>query len=108
MTKFTDDISDEELKALLDDLDGKEEKPLSNKTIKFVRMADVEPEPVSFLWEPYIPLGKITLLEGDPGCGKTWVALAIASAISTGSPLPDSENGRCIMRREPGSVIYLT
>ncbi|MDF9408268.1 MAG: DNA repair protein RadA [Pelotomaculum sp. PtaB.Bin013] len=113
MSKHIDDISDEELKALLDDLDGKQsqekkQKPADGKEIKFVRMSDVKPEEVSWLWDPYVPLGKITLLEGDPGCGKTWAALAIASAISTGSALPDGDSGRCIMKRAPGKVIYLT
>ncbi|MFC1917914.1 bifunctional DNA primase/polymerase, partial [Chloroflexota bacterium] len=36
---------------------------------------------VNFLWEPYIPIGKLTLLEGDPGVGKSWVTLAIATAV---------------------------
>ncbi len=49
-----------------------------------VRLSDVQSEEVSWLWEPYIPLGKLTLLEGDPQAGKTWVALAIAAAITTG------------------------
>ena len=42
-----------------------------------------------FLWEPYIPLGKVTLIEGDPGLGKSWLTMEIAAAISTGDPLPD-------------------
>jgi len=45
-------------------------------------LADIEPEEVAFLWKPYIPIGKLTLLEGDPGIGKTWAALQIAAAVS--------------------------
>lgn len=45
-------------------------------------LADVDPEPVSWLWEPYLPAGKLTILEGDPGAGKTWVALAICAQLT--------------------------
>ncbi len=59
--------------------------------IGLVCMADVEPETVSWLWLPYIPKGKLTLLEGDPGIGKSWVSLAIATAVSLGNGLPGAE-----------------
>ena len=55
------------------------------------RLSEVEPVEVDWLWEPYIPLGKLTLLEGDPGLGKSWLSLAIASALSLGSALPEGE-----------------
>lgn len=47
-----------------------------------VRMSDVEPETVSWLWYPYIPRGKVTLIEGDPGKGKSWLTLAISTTLS--------------------------
>ena len=59
--------------------------------ISLVCIAEVEPETVSWLWLPYIPLGKLTLLEGDPGIGKSWVSLAIATAVSLGKGLPGTE-----------------
>ena len=59
--------------------------------ISLVCIADVEPETVSWLWPPYIPRGKLTLLEGDPGIGKSWVSLAIATAVSLGKGLPGTE-----------------
>ncbi|MFC2018737.1 AAA family ATPase [Chloroflexota bacterium] len=59
--------------------------------ISLVCIADVEPETVSWLWLPYIPRGKLTLLEGDPGVGKSWVSLAIATAVSLGRGLPGTE-----------------
>jgi hypothetical protein len=51
-------------------------------------LADIAPQAVSFLWDPYLPLGKLTLLEGDPGQGKSWLAAAIAAAGSRGRGLP--------------------
>ncbi len=52
------------------------------------RAADVAPQAVSFLWRPYLPCGKLTLLEGDPGQGKSWIAAALATAGSRGDGLP--------------------
>lgn len=72
-----------------------------------VRLSDVEPEEVFWLWEPYIPLGKLTFLEGDPGIGKTWLALQLAAIISRGDPFPGPD-GVPRERREPGNVVYLT
>lgn len=72
-----------------------------------VRLADVEPEEVRWLWYPYIPLGKITILEGDPGAGKTWLALRLAAAVSNGDPLPGLD-GVPRERREPANVLYLS
>jgi hypothetical protein len=68
----------------------REYKP-KESDISLVCMADVEAETVSWLWHPYIPLGKPTLLEGDPGVGKSWVSLAIATAVSLGKGLPGTE-----------------
>lgn len=66
------------------------------------QLSSVTPEPVSWLWEPYIPRRKITLLEGDPGCGKTWVALSIASVLSHGNRWPVGGHARV------GRTLYLT
>lgn len=56
-----------------------------------VRLADIEPVETRWLWRPYIPLGKVTLVEGDPGQGKSWLTLAIASVVSTGGSFPDGQ-----------------
>ena len=57
-------------------------------TLKIITMRDVVPEQVKWLWEPYIPYGKISLIQGDPGDGKTTTANAIAAAVSSGMALP--------------------
>jgi putative DNA primase/helicase len=54
-------------------------------------LADVQAEEVEFLWQPYIPLGKITILEGDPGEGKSTIMAAIATSGSLGMGLPGME-----------------
>ncbi|MCP4583666.1 MAG: AAA family ATPase [candidate division Zixibacteria bacterium] len=76
----------ESLKRLI--TEAPEWKPSrDNKAVGLVCMADVEAEEVDWLWFPYIPKGKLTLLEGDPGVGKSWVSLAIATAVSLGKGL---------------------
>jgi RecA-family ATPase len=54
-----------------------------------VILSDVEPERVTWLWEGYLPRGKVVILDGDPGVGKSTVSLDIAARITTGSPMPD-------------------
>ena len=56
---------------------------------------------VDWLWYPYIPFGKITLLQGDPGCGKSTLMMNIISAVSKGTSLPD-----CRKLKKPMHVIY--
>ena len=46
---------------------------------------------VQWLWHPYIPFGKLTIIQGNPGEGKTTLALRLAAACSTGTPLPGME-----------------
>ena len=66
------------------------------------KLSEVELQKVNWLWYPYIPYGKITIIQGDPGEGKTTLALRLAAACSTGQALP----GMKII--EPFNVIYQT
>jgi hypothetical protein len=54
----------------------------------FKLASDVEPQDVDWLWEPWLPYGMLTMLDGDPGIGKSFLALEIAARISIGSPMP--------------------
>ena len=47
--------------------------------------SEVEPQPVDWLWYPYLPYGKITLLQGDPGEGKSTFALQLAAILTKGA-----------------------
>ena len=61
--------------------------------LKLIKMGDIQPEPVEWLWEPYIPRGAISLIQGDGGMGKTSSSLAIAAAVSRGNALPGGIDG---------------
>jgi len=65
-------------------------------------LADVEPVDIRWLWPGRIPLGRITLLVGRPGEGKSFLTTYMASRISTGSPWPDGSE--C----PQGSVILVS
>ena len=56
------------------------------------RLSDVEPEDVTWLWQDRIPFGKLTLICGDPGLGKSFVTLDCAARFSRGLPWPDGQN----------------
>jgi putative DNA primase/helicase len=64
---------------------------------RIVPVSDFKPVSVNWLWEPYIPAGKITLVYDDPGIGKTYFLSKLASAVSSGKPTPDiwGESGDC-------------
>ncbi len=84
-----------------DPLENLVEAALTPADLDLVNLGDVEPESVHWLWFPRLPLGKITLLEGDPGTGKSYVSLALAAALSTGRALPGGE------ARDPANVLLL-
>jgi len=56
-------------------------------------LSHVTPDPVRWLWESYVPRGKLTLLDGDPGVGKSLVTIDLAARLSRGDALPDGS--RC-------------
>src|SRR5437879_1327567 len=58
-----------------------------------VRLHQVEPQSVSWLWPGRIPLGKLTILDGDPGLGKSTLALDLAARVSRGAAMPDGTPG---------------
>lgn len=69
-----------------------------------VCLADVEPEPLRWLWPGRIPLGKVALNFGDPGLGKTFVTLDMAARVSRGMAWPDAPGKPSV----PGGVVILT
>ena len=75
-----------------------------NVELKLIHMEDVVSKEVEWLWYPYIPYGKITIVEGDPGEGKTTLVLKLAAALSMGLPLPCDD----YKEYEPIHIIYQT
>lgn len=53
------------------------------------RLADIEPRQVSWIWPNYVPLGKLTIVEGHPGMGKTLALSDLIARITTGRTMPD-------------------
>lgn len=73
-----------------------------NNQLQLIRMLEMALQEVKWLWKPYIPFGKLIIIQGDPGEGKTTFALRLAAACSSGKALP------CIELTEPFHVIYQT
>jgi len=64
--------------------------------------SDIAPKPLRWLWPGRIPLGKLTLLIGDPGLGKSLLTADLASRVTRGTSFPDGSTS------EAGSVIFLS
>ena len=77
-------------------------EPPQEETVEIIRMSEVETQTVEWLWEPYIPFGKVTIVQGNPGEGKTTFALRLAAACTTGRELPNMKP------LPPFNVIYQT
>lgn len=75
------------------------------KVVNIISMDTVQEEEIKWLWKPYIPFGKLTIIQGDPGEGKTTFALQLAALLSLGKGFGENEN---IGVSEPVNVIYQT
>ena len=62
--------------------------------------SDVTAMPVNWLWQPYIAIGKITLLQGDPGCGKSSMMMNLIAELSKGGSAPDGRASISVPRME--------
>lgn len=72
------------------------------KPVPVIRMSEVVSTNVEWLWKPYIPFGKVSILQGNPGEGKTYFAMQLAAACTGRKPLP----GMDVI--EPFNMIYQT
>ena len=80
-------------------------EPLNDVELEVVRASEITPKEVRWLWYPYIPFGKVTLLQGDPGDGKSKLMLTLSALLSQGKPLPFADESDA---HEPMTVIYQT
>lgn len=69
--------------------------------LQMIKMSEIQSKEVAWLWYPFIPYGKLTIIQGDPGDGKTTLVLNIAAKLSKGEGL-DSD----MKLTEPLTVIY--
>jgi len=67
------------------------------------RVAEVPRERVTWLWPGYLPVGKVVVLDGDPGLGKSTVTADLAARITVGKAMPDGSGGG-----DPGAVVLLS
>ena len=71
--------------------------------LKMIRMSEVQSQEIEWLWYPFIPYGKLTIIQGDPGDGKTTMVLNLAAKLSKGEALDEN-----MKVSEPVNVIYQT
>ncbi|HSS23159.1 MAG TPA: AAA family ATPase, partial [Mycobacterium sp.] len=71
--------------------------------VALTRLADVQPERVSWLWNGRIPLGKLVTLDGDPGLGKSTLAVDMGARVTTGGTWPDGS-----VCEHPGAVLIMS
>lgn len=83
--------------------DKKAEEEKKFNKLKLLTMSEILEEEVRWLWYPYLPGGKITIVQGDPGEGKTTFVLALASLLTQGTPMPGTTEGL-----PPMNIIYQT
>jgi RecA-family ATPase len=69
---------------------------------ELLKLSDVQARSVDWLWQPYLALGMLGMLSGDPGAGKTFISLAIAAALTVGRAPYSGEPCR------PADVLYLS
>ena len=71
--------------------------------LKIIKMSEIQSQEIEWLWFPYIPYGKLTIIQGDPGDGKTTLVLNLAAKLSKGEVLDKDMD-----IKEPIIVIYQT
>lgn len=76
---------------------------MDETNLKIINMSDVESKEISWLWYPFIPYGKLTIIQGDPGEGKTTLVLNIAAVLSKGQGLDEH-----MKPEQPLHIIYQT
>ena len=76
---------------------------MNETNLKIINMSDVESKEISWLWYPFIPYGKLTIIQGDPGEGKTTLVLNIAAVLSKGQGMDEH-----MKPEQPLHIIYQT
>ena len=70
--------------------------------LEITKASEIQVKPVEWLWYPYIPYRKVTIVQGDAGDGKSSFMLNLAAMLTKGEPMPFTDGAGA----EPISVIY--
>ena len=62
---------------------------MSKSTVKLIKASSIPPEPLYWLWDGWLAKGKLHILAGDPGVGKTTIAISLAATVTAGGKWPD-------------------
>ena len=76
---------------------------MQTQELNIIKMSEIQSEEIEWLWYPFIPYGKLTIIQGDPGDGKTTLSLNIAAKLSKGESLDEE-----MKISEPINIIYQT
>jgi RecA-family ATPase len=88
-------------KSDLSQLNNPEQAAHQDVEIPGTFLSEIATQQLEWLWEKRIPMGKITILEGDPGMSKSLLAIQIAACVTAGCPMPDGTPGK------QGSVVMV-
>jgi hypothetical protein len=75
---------------------------MSVASLPSISCAEIAPSSISWLWKPYLARGKLAVLDGDPGTGKSFATIDLAARISRGAPHPGDD-----VPTQPGTVLLL-
>lgn len=67
--------------------------------VRLIRGSELEPKPIAWLWRDFLARGKLHIIAGAPGAGKTTITLALAATVTCGGRFPDGTQA------EPGNVL---
>ncbi|MDE5769806.1 MAG: AAA family ATPase [Oscillospiraceae bacterium] len=83
-------------------------EPFPEKKIEYsvIRLSEVTPETQKFLWNPYIPIGEITVMYAAGGTGKSFATVGIASDLTAGRTLPRYGNQQ--IKTDPEKVLFIS
>src|SRR5215207_3006187 len=90
--------TDAELDSIAMQID--EQRP--KRGLEVLCLADVQAKPIEWLWKNWVAVGKVSILAGEGGIGKSTILCDLAARTTTGNTWPDHEAGTV-----PGSVIIL-
>jgi hypothetical protein len=95
-------VGRDKLKRGSDSEEREKEEEVVNP-FKFIPMSQVKREKMDFIWEPYLARGEVSILEGDPGLGKSYLAQVVCGSLATKRRIPTYNKGAKVCK---GSIVY--